>query len=283
MLAVLVALAAMACSGPSTPSSQASPTAPSIVPVSVAAGPADFSLQGDPESAQGATWTFRGTLEGVRFDLQGVLLKPRGAGPFGAVVISHGYSGSAANYARAVGREMVQWGLVCIGANYTHAGGTPIGEPGTASEPGASQANLLRARATLEILRRLGYVDLGRVAAHGHSMGAFVTAALLGAYPSEFRVASHTAGGVREGGTSVDAPAPVEAQVTGIRAPYQMHHGDADVVVALALDQRLARILQDGGVPHELHVYPGGSHSDVSQNEGMFVRVRDWYKKHGLF
>ena len=50
-------------------------------------------LQGDPESAQGATWTYRGSLDRVTFDLQGILLKPAGGGPFGAVVISHGAGG----------------------------------------------------------------------------------------------------------------------------------------------------------------------------------------------
>ena len=63
---VLVALLS-ACGGGSDCSS---PTAPSPAPASSA-----FALQGDPESAQGATWTYRGSLDGVTFDLQGILLK----------------------------------------------------------------------------------------------------------------------------------------------------------------------------------------------------------------
>ena len=164
-LAVLLTLSA-ACSGndgsPSTPISPSSPTvSPSTTPA--------LSLEGDPESQQGATWTYRGTLGGVAFDLQGILLKPRGAGPFPAVVISHGSGGSAVAYSRGVGVEMVQWGLVCIATNYTHAGGVEIGAPGSAAAPdtGASQPNILRAHAAYEILRTLGYVDMSRVAAHG--------------------------------------------------------------------------------------------------------------------
>ena len=78
--------------------------------------------------------------------------------------------------------------------------------------PGASRANILRARATYEILRSLGCVDVTRVAAHGHSMGAFLTAALVGAYLADFRVASHTAGGVRAGGEGA-APTGLEFHV----------------------------------------------------------------------
>jgi len=63
-------------------------------------------------------------------------------------------------------------------------------------DQGASAANAVRAHAAVTVLARLGYVDVRRVAAHGHSMGAFVTAAFVAAYPGDVRVASHTAGGV---------------------------------------------------------------------------------------
>lgn len=274
-LTLLLALTASAgaCGGSSAP---ATPTSPSPSPTPVA-----LTVQGDPESSQGATWTYRGTIEGVAFDLQGVLLKPRGAGPWPAVIISHGTGGNATGYSRAVASEMVQWGLVCIATNYTHAGGVPLGAPGSAADLGASQANVLRAHAAYEILRSLGYVDINRVAAHGHSMGAFVTAAVAAGYPNDFRAVSHTAGGVRpDGSTGV---APLESQARDIRRPYQMHHGDADVVVPLAMDQRLASALSAGGVPHDLHVYPGVDHNDISRSAAMFSRVRAWYAAHGVF
>jgi dienelactone hydrolase len=256
-------------------SERSSPTAPSA-PLP----PAAFVLQGDPESSQGATWTYTGTLQGTTFDLQGVLLKPAGTGPFPAVVISHGAGGNATVYSRTIGVEMRSWGLVAIATNYTHAGGVPIGSPGTVSDPGASQANVLRAHGLIEILRTLGYVDTTRVAAHGHSMGAFVTTAVLAAYPGDFRVASHTAGGVT---TATGVATPSESQARAIRTPYQLHHGDADIVVPLSQDQRLDGILQADGVVHELFVYPGATHNDVAQSQTVLTRVRSWYAAHGLF
>jgi dienelactone hydrolase len=219
----------------------------------------------------------------VSFDLQGILLKPVGTGPFPAVIISHGAGGNAAGYSRGIATEMVHWGLVSVATNYTHAGGVPLGAPGTTREPGASAANVLRAHAVYEILRSLGYVDMMRVAAHGHSMGAFVTAGLTAAYPSAIRAASHTAGGVRPDLSGVEAAAPSESHARTIRAPYQLHHGDGDAVVPLAFDQRLARLLEIGGIPHELHVYAGAEHNDVARSAEMLGRVRAWYATHGLF
>ena len=264
--ALLLLVLFVSC-GDSTPTSPTAPSSPSTI--------SGFNLQGDPESSQGATWTLRGSLQGVTFDLQGILLKPSGAGPFGAVVLSHGAGGNAAAYSRNIAIEMRRWGLVCIATNYTHAGNVPIGTPGTANEPGASDANVLRGYAVREMLRTLSYVDQSRVAAHGHSMGAFVTTALVAAYPNDFRVASHTAGGVRP--PNFNGPAPSEAQARNVRTPYQLHHGDQDVVVSITQDQRFDAILTANLVPHEFHVYAGADHDDVATSPTVLARIRAWY------
>ena len=263
-------LIAAACGGGGDPATPAEPTA--VV---------GFQLSGDPEQSNGATWTYRATANGVAYDLQGILYKPRGAGPFPAVIISHGAGGNVNAYSRGVASTMVQWGLVAIATNYTHAAGVPLGAPGLATDEGASTANIQRARKVVDLLGALGYVDTKRIAAHGHSMGAFVTAATVGAYPSVFRAASHTAGGSVPDGTP-NASAPTESQVRGITTPYQMHHGDADVVVALSADQRLAASLTNRGVANELYVYPGATHPDVANNSSVFTRVRAWYQAHGV-
>src|SRR5262249_56392091 len=90
-----------------------------------------FRLSGAPAAPAGATWVYQADAGGVHYDLQGVLFKPGGSGSFPAVIISHGLGGSADGYSSRIARVMVGWGLVCIATNYTHAGGVPIGSPGT--------------------------------------------------------------------------------------------------------------------------------------------------------
>src|SRR4029077_17037142 len=89
--------------------------------------------------------------------------------------LSHGAGGNAQSYGRALGSVMRTWGLVCIAVNYTHVRGALLGAPGTLLQQGASPVNAFRAHAAVTVLARLRYVDVRRVAAHGHSMGAFVT------------------------------------------------------------------------------------------------------------
>ncbi len=256
------------------------PVAPgAAVPAPPVADCAAFVVSGNPRTANGATWTYRSTDLGVRYVLEGVLfVPPAGAGPFPAVVLSHGKGGTPRGYSANAARTMVGWGLVAIATMYTHApdaedlGNAPDGPDG------ASAANVQRAHKARDLLSCLSVgVDLTRVGAHGHSMGAFVTGQLLGTHPADFRAASHTAGGAGEG---LNATKPAAAQQ--IVTPYQLHHGDADTVVPLALDQNLDRILTGNGIAHELRVYAGYSHSQIAFDATMLARVRTWYQNHGL-
>lgn len=239
-----------------------------------------FVIAGDPRQQDGAPWSFRGTVDGTRYDLTGVILAPEGAGPFPAVVLSHGSGGSARLIATQVGRTMTSWGFVCIAVDYTHATGVPIGAPGRASETGASRANVLRAHMTRELLRRILYVDNTRVAAHGHSLGGYLQVAWLAEYPNDVRVASHTGGGIRPPGSRI-APAPTVEEASRLTVPYQLHHGSADETVPLSWDERLASVLSQHNVPNKLYVYAGG-HLAPRADALMFERVRAWYAVYGM-
>lgn len=249
-------------------------------PISRPGDPA-LAIDGDPSSASGATWTLRGTLDGAVVDLQGTLFAPRGPGPHPAVVLSHGAGANARTYGRALGSVMRTWGLVCIAVNYTHARGVALGAPGTRFQPGASPTNALRAHAAATVLARLRYVDARRVAAHGHSMGAFVTTAFVAAYPDDVRVASHTAGGVLLDSLHREAmPLPSVADARRIKIPYQWHHGVFDFAVPFLLARRFDAVLT---APREGHLYGHLSHSEVATDPEVLSRVRAWYTTHGMF
>ena len=255
---------------------------PSVIHVPPRApGDPDLTIAGNPESAAGATWTLTGTLDGTPVDLQGILMKPRGHGPFPAVVLSHGAGDDAQSYGRPLGSIMRTWGLVCIAPNYTHARGASGGGRGSLLQQGASAANAFRAHATVTVLARLGYVDTTRVAAHGHSMGAFVTVAFVAAHPGDVRVASHTSGGVLLDAVHHEGmPIPSVEQARRIRTPYQWHHGLLDYAVPFLLDKRLDSVLE---APHEGYIYPRLNHAAVAMNPQVLERVRAWYAAHGLF
>src|SRR5215216_5386687 len=83
MLAAFLLLTEIACG-------DGAATTPPVTPADTSG---TFSIVGNAEAPGGATWTFRGTVAGVAYDLSGVLLKPIGSGPFPAVVVSHGAGG----------------------------------------------------------------------------------------------------------------------------------------------------------------------------------------------
>jgi len=239
-----------------------------------------LTITGDPASQAGATWTYTRTVDSVAYDLRGILFRPaQGSAPFPAVIINHGTGGNAFGYSRAIARRMVEWGYVCIATNLCHAGGVPIGSPGdsTLANFGASESNYRRVLACRDILAALGVVDTLCLAVFGHSRGAFTSTGVVAAFPSMFSCAGHTAGGVSpEDG----ATAPSAAQAAAIRCPYIIHHGDADNVVPLAMDELLRSVLANGGVTHEFHVYPGVTHAGLAQDSVMFARTREFFETH---
>jgi len=232
---------------------------------------------GDRLGPNGSTWSYRGTHGGVEYVLDGVLFGQAGAGPFPAVVVSHGRGGQPGGYTRQVARQMSGWGMVAIGTRYTHAADGTDTDNLPQGEFGASTANVLRAQKTRDLLGCVGNVDMNRVAAHGHSMGAFLTGQLLGTYPDGYRAASHTAGGVGSSAYATKEPA-----ARNIRTPYQLHHGDADRTVDISLDQTLDRILTEAGAAHEFRIYAGFDHEPMALDATMFQRVQAWYRLHGV-
>ena len=234
-------------------------------------------ITGNPETTNGATWTYQDTVSTIIYDLEGILFKPVGTGTFPAVIISHGGGGHSGGYSKNVAQEMITWGLVCIGTNLCHVNTIyPIGSPGTSTDGGATNNNILRNMKCWDILASLGYADTNCVAAHGHSLGAMATGATVGMNPTKFSCASHTAGGVNDLGPQYIKT----AQANGISVPYYLHHGDMDATVPLIYGQKMDTILTNNSVIHQLDIYPGYNHSQISQDDTMFVRTHNWYSEY---
>lgn len=200
----------------------------------------------------------------------GILVSPSGDGPFPAIVISHGKGGTAAGFSLSKAREMVDWGMVCIGPLYTH------GEPGAdPSQDGARPENLRRAGLCLDILESMPQVDRTRIAAYGNSMGAFVTVALAARHPARIRRAAITAGGV----VPVEGfPAPSTAEAGSVRAPFLILHGQDDQVVPPARSELLKQVLDGNSVANERRLYPGVGHDlHAAMETDVNQRIRSWF------
>jgi dienelactone hydrolase len=238
-----------------------------------------LSIVGDPKAANGARWTYASVDSGVAYALEGVVFVPAANGPYPGVVVSHGKSGSPYGYSSQAARVMRGWGMVAIATMYGHAPAADDAGNLPLASDGASSGNILRAHKTRDLLSCFRVFDRTRVAAHGNSMGAFVTGQLLGAYPEDFRVASQTSGGVADGPNATQPAAAAQ-----IVTPFQIHHSEADTTVPIAFADRLVSILAGNQVTYDYRVaeYPGYSHAQMGLDPVMLERVRQWYVEHGV-
>ena len=220
--------------------------------------------------------------------LSGVLLKPEGKGPFAGIVLSHGLGGNAQNIARSRGTELVRAGFVCIATDYTHAGkgrGPAGGRANTSdvdfAQAGARPENIRRALACLEILRQQKEVDVHRLAAYGHSMGAFVTIALAAA-TDRLAAAAISSGGVQTTKASTSA-APTTNVAAQVRVPFLILQGALDQTVPPESSARFKQVLDENKVPNERRVFDDVGHNvPTERTEEMNCLLREWFTKYGV-
>lgn len=214
-------------------------------------------------------------------EFDGILIRPQGKGPFPAVLISHGLGGNAEGFGGQKAREIVDWGYVCIAPNYTHSRNA-IGprRPGAqqATNYGASDENLRRAAACLDILASLDEVDENRLFAYGHSMGGFVTIGLAAREPERLRAAAISGSGIAP---RAGFAAPSNDAAEKIRTPIVMFHGADDTTVRPDQSAALKTILDGNKVPTERQVYDGVGHPvDQQKSTEMYAKIKAWFAKH---
>lgn len=265
---------------PSTPAPAPSPPPSPAPPPATASAPApkpdasastsgsikDFKLEGD-------RWTC--LADGT--PLSGILIKPSGKGPFPAILINHGLGSNAEQFGRMKAREFVQWGMVCIATDLTHARPQPGADR---SQFGASSENIRRAKACLAILRSLPEVDAKRLCVYGNSMGAFLTVGLAAEVPDQIAAAAISAGGVI---TQTGFPSPTVEAARKIRTPFIILHGDQDTTVLPENSVRLKEVLDQQKVPNERHAFPGIGHNLHGEKADEVYRlIKAWFAKQGV-
>jgi dipeptidyl aminopeptidase/acylaminoacyl peptidase len=222
--------------------------------------------------------------------VSGVLLRPRGKGPFPAVVLNHGYIEPSV-YVNGQGlmREqdyLARAGFVVLHTDYRgHASSDPASDRVRESRLGYTRDAIN----AVQSVKREAYVDPDRVAMLGRSMGGGVTYNALVAKPGLVRAAvvfaPVSSDFVDNFNRWTVAQRPDAAEATyrrfgrpaqrpefyrGLSArtyfdritePVLIHHGTLDDSCPIAWSRTTQRLLQRAGVDSRLEVYEGEQHA----------------------
>lgn len=213
------------------------------------------------------------------------LRKPKGNGPFPAMLVLHGAPGgrgmeqllnwSLGKCGGPVWERLLQEGYVVVVGDYR--GSLPKQEgPATAEPPLATPANAMAADALtiLEHMQTLPYVDKDRIGVYGVSLGGDVAlhvaarspvrALVLGAPAARtFLGAQRYASGERKDDYSAEAPPPIDAaiakaNVSALRNRTLLLVGTKDGL--LPLTKALYEQLVSAEKAAQLHIYRNGYH-----------------------
>ena len=234
--------------------------------------------------------------------ISGILLVPDGEGPFPGIVLNHGYI-DPAYYVTGQGLAREQdWlaraGFVVLHTDYRgHAGSDTAGDVSRETRLGYTRDAINAVRT----LRREPYVDPGRLAMLGRSMGGGVTLNALAVAPGLVdaavvyaSVSSRYLDNLRHF-TVPNRPEAVRALFDRFGTPRQqprfyrelsartffdriaepvlMHHGTADESCPLRWARTTQRLLTRAGVDSRLEVYPGEHHAFVPRWQESIVRT----------
>ncbi|WP_243058956.1 S9 family peptidase [Nocardioides sp. SR21] len=232
--------------------------------------------------------------------VSGVLLRPRGKGPFPAVVLNHGYfEPSIYVTGQGMAREqdwLARAGFVVLHTDYR---GHAAGDAATDLERELRLAYAQDSINAVLALEKLPYVDDDKTAMVGRSMGGGVTLNALVAAPGLVdaaviyaSVSSRYLDNLRhftepnrpEAVASLydrfgRPPQAVYTQLSSrtyfdrITEPVLIHHGEVDGTCPPAWSRTTQRLLDEAGVDSTLLEYPGEDHTFYARWQDSIVRT----------
>jgi carboxymethylenebutenolidase len=205
--------------------------------------------------------------------IRATLCEPAGEGAdLPAVLVLHGCGGPSPALEAGVGRGLAEQGFVTLSVAYfgqTRAPGRVTGSSCGALElPEDALLSigtiwLRHLTDGVSLLQAMPRVDGRRIGVVGWSLGGGVA---LGAALLEPRLRAVV--------VYAGALPPILHPQAGELPPVLMLHGDADDQVDVGGAYTLRDLLQEAGVAHELHIYPGGSHLFWNEREAADARAR---------
>jgi uncharacterized protein len=234
------------------------------------------------------------TYRSGKITVSGVLLRPRGAGPFPGIVLNHGYIEPAIYVTgQGLAREqdaLARAGFVVLHTDYRgHATSDPVGPVDRESRLGYTRDAVNAVKA----LEKLPYVDRDRLAMLGRSMGGGVTLNAMVTHPGlvDAAVAYASVSSLflenlrhftepnrpeaasalyEEFGTPQESPdfyreLSSRTYFDRITEPLLLHHGTNDESCPFPWARATQKALTRANVDSRLEVYPGEMHSFVPQ------------------
>ena len=234
--------------------------------------------------------------------VSGVLLRPRGDGPFPGIVLNHGYiEPSIYQPGQGMSREqdyLARAGFAVLHTDYRgHAGSDPVTPLSRESRLGYMRDAIAAVRS----LEREPYVDADRMAMMGRSMGGGVTLGALVAQPGLVRAAiayssvssdflenveqftqvtrpEMWAAFQRRYGTPQAEPAFYRAlsprtYFDRVSDPVLLIHGSLDESCPVRWARDTQRLLIDAGADSTLEIYRGESHAFGPQFTASMRRI----------
>lgn len=180
--------------------------------------------------------------------LHGYLTRPKGAGPFPAVVLLHSCLGLPSNR-QAIGAQLAGWGYVALFVDdFTTRG---LKDTCSVDFP----EGIADAFGGLAYAASLPYVDKRRIAAVGYSQGAYSALQLAS---SRLNPPATGAGEPRFKAVAAYYPACADPPGFRLKLPTLILVGSADTVTPAAACEALAKA--DPGADLKLVVLPGAQH-----------------------
>lgn len=210
---------------------------------------------------------------GILTNLSNAVFKPKGDGPFPAVVLVHTCGGIKDSHIRTHADDLLAKGFVVLVQDSFNPRGRPDCGPANQNAP----SSLLGARDAYDALRHLSqypFVDKARIYEVGYSWGGFVAALL-----ASDRIAAGLSATGRFRATIANY-SPCKVGVRNIvqpdtDRPLLMLLGERDDETPPATCFPMLEDMKAAGKPVQWHVFPGTTHGWDKTGQGRLGYVHD--------
>ena len=176
--------------------------------------------------------------------------EPAGARQSPALLLLHGAGGNVAFWFDRLAPVLARFGVCVYAPHYFNSTGTDRATMTQILDGHHVPTWLETARDAIAYIAARPAVDARRIAVLGISLGGYLAVALA-ATEARLRAAVELSGGM---------PPGFEGHLSPATPPVLVLHGDADTVVPVSEAHKLARLLAERAIPHQVEIFPGETH-----------------------